>query len=304
MIKRPARSLRATNRLRSVTHVDGARNDHADSNERSFFAGWSDDKKREYLLRFSELWKMIRILTVPRLLAFGLAAPVAACGSDAKTIGGAWTITTLSTLPEAGAPQHFLNRGKVRVDELVKDWRYFDPDCVVYRTSRMANLVYAVCGARTPVAIASFEMRPWSFDAGGIHLRDEFIPIAAILTEAEMQPAFRDDWTRTAPVKPALIPVKTEVAPTADDLVEVAGKGYLNEVDRLLRAGVSPNAASFGVTPLVAAAEHGHVEVIQRLIAAGANVNFRDKWGMTALDYATRAKQKAAIEALGRPVRP
>ena len=240
----------------------------------------------------------------PWLLAFGLAALVAACGSEAKTIGGAWTITTLSTLPEAGAPQHFLNRGKVRVDELVKDWRYFDPDCVVYRTSRTANLVYAVCGARTPVAIASFDVQPWSFDAGGIRRRDEFIPIAAILTEAEKQPAFRDDWTQTEPAKPALAPEKRDVAPTADGLVEAAGKGDRDEVDRLLRAGVSPDAESFGVTPLAAAATHGHVDVIQRLIAAGANVNVRDKWGMTARDYATRAKQQAAIEALGGAVRP
>lgn len=196
-----------------------------------------------------QLRTMIRILMLPRLVALGLAALVAACGGDAKVIGGAWTITRLSTLPEAGAPQQFLNRGKVRVDELVKEWRYFDPDCVVYRTSRMRNLVYAVCGARTPVAIASFEMRPWSFDADGIHLRDEFISIAAILNEAKNQPPFSDDWTRTASVIPALIPVKREVAPTADDLVEAAGKGSLDDVDRLLRAGVSPNAASFGVTP-------------------------------------------------------
>jgi hypothetical protein len=240
---------------------------------------------------------------IPRFLAFGLGVLVAACGGGAaKTIGGGWTITTLSTLPEAGAPQHSLNRGKVRVDELVKDWRYFDPDCVVYRTSRgMGDLVYAVCGGRTPVAIASFEMRPWSLDADGIHLRDEFIPIAAILAEADKQPAFRDDWTRTAPAKPALIPVKAEVAPTADDLVEAAGNGDLDNVDRLLDAGVSPDAASFGVTALVAAAEHGHAKVIERLIGAGADVNLRDQRGMTALDYATRAKQTAAMAALGRP---
>ena len=255
---------------------------------------------------------MIRIAMVPRLLAFGLAALVAACGGDARTIGdakaigGAWTITTLATLPEAGAPQHFLNRGTVRVDELVKDWRYFDPDCVVYRTSmsRRADLVYAVCGARTPVAIASYEMRPWSFEADGIHLRDQFIPIAAILAAAKKQPDFRDDWTRTAPARPTLKPVKVEVAPTADDLVEAAGNGSVDEVDRLLRAGVRPNATSFGVTPLVAAAEHGHGDVIRRLIAAGADVNRRDAQGMTALDYATRAKQDAAIEALRRPVGP
>lgn len=137
----------------------------------------------------------------------------------------------------------------------------------------------------------------------GIHLRDKFIPIDAILTEAGAQPAFRDDWTRAAPPRPALVPVTVEVAPTADDLIEAAGKGSLDEVDRLLRAGVSPNAARFNVTPLVAAAEHGHVEVIQRLIDAGADVNLRDQQGMTALDYATRAKQMAAMEALGRPAR-
>ena len=252
---------------------------------------------------------MIPTSTVPRRLAFALAALVAACGSDDRTmrseaIGGAWTITTLATLPEAGAPQHFLNRGTVRVDELVKEWRYVDPDCVVYRTSRMRILVYAVCGARTPVAIASSDMRPWSFEDGGISLRDQFIPIAAIVAEAERQPAFHADWTRTASAPPTLRPVRRAVAPTADALVEAAGNGNLDEADRLLRAGVSPNAASFGVTPLVAAAGHGHVQVIRRLIAAGADVNARDRYGMTALDYATRARETAAIEALGGRVGP
>jgi hypothetical protein len=253
---------------------------------------------------------MMRNSIPPRLLAFGLAAIVTACFSgagelsDPKAIGGDWTITTLATLPEAGAPQHYLNRGTVRVDELVKEWRYFDPDCVVYRTSRGENATYAVCGERTPVAIAFDEMRPWSLDADGIHSRDQFIPIAAILAEAEKQPAFRDDWTQAAPARPTLRPVKQAVAPTADALVEAAGNGSLGDVDRLLRAGVSPNAASFGVTPLVAAAVHGHAQVIQRLIAAGADVNYRDRWGMTALDYATREKHSAAIEALGGAGRP
>lgn len=245
----------------------------------------------------------------PRLLALGLVALASTCGGgggEVKTIGGSWTITTLSTLPESGAPQHTLSRGTVRVDELVKEWRYFDPDCVVYQTSRSAasRLTYAVCGARTPVAIASFEVRPWSFAADGIHLRDQFIPIDQIRAEAEKQPAFRDDWARTAPTEPALTPVKIAVAPTADDLVEAAGKGNAGDVDRLLRAGVKPDAASFGVTPLIAAAANGHADVIKRLIAAGADVNIRDRYGMTALDYATREKHDAAIEALGGRVRP
>ena len=271
---------------------------------------WRGEALHHPVATLEKLCDMIRIVMAPPHLAFVLAALVAACGGDAgsignaSSIGGTWTITTLSTLPEAGAPQHFLNRGTVRVDELVKEWRYFDPDCVVYRTSRGADLVYAVCGERTPVAIASYEMRPWSFDADGIHRRDDFIPIAEIRTVAEGQPAFRDDWTQTVPAAPVLKPVKRAVAPTGDDLVEAAGNGSLDQVDRLLRAGVSPNAASYGVTPLIAAAVHGHAEVVQRLIAAGADVNFRDRWGMTALDYATREKHPAAIDALGRAGRP
>ncbi|CAF3466677.1 unnamed protein product, partial [Fusarium graminearum] len=55
-----------------------------------------------------------------------------------------------------------------------------------------------------------------------------------------------------------------------------AGEGHLGVIEKLLAAGADVNAAAaseYGRTALQAAAWGGHLEVIEKLLAAGADVN-------------------------------
>ncbi len=66
-------------------------------------------------------------------------------------------------------------------------------------------------------------------------------------------------------------------------LLVAAHHGNAAELQRLLDAGVSPDFACHGLTPLIACSLAGHQEVAQLLVARGADVNFRSETGPTAL---------------------
>jgi ankyrin repeat protein/beta-lactamase regulating signal transducer with metallopeptidase domain len=74
-------------------------------------------------------------------------------------------------------------------------------------------------------------------------------------------------------------------------LVEAAMDGDLNEVIRLIANGTNVNAisesyADVKYTPLMAAANRGHADVVKVLLENGAEVNATDFQGWTALYYA------------------
>lgn len=69
-------------------------------------------------------------------------------------------------------------------------------------------------------------------------------------------------------------------------LVLAADTGDLRVVDALLTSG-APVDQALDATALHAAAERGHPEVVRRLIAAGAEIDWRDEDGWTALMKAT-----------------
>jgi ankyrin repeat protein len=111
-------------------------------------------------------------------------------------------------------------------------------------------------------------------------------------------------------------------------LIAAAGKGQLEEVRRLLAAGHDPNergqpltekemkaakwilneggaemaAESMGrtidITPLMAAAEGGHAEIIEALLAAGADVNAEDSFKRRAIMFAIRWKHEGIARRL------
>lgn len=98
-------------------------------------------------------------------------------------------------------------------------------------------------------------------------------------------------------------PVKAKKPPSTsaksvEDLVTAADSGDLNRVKQLLASGVPPDGPSKnGVTALYCAACEGRVEIINALLAAGADVNATMPKGyckgMTALTGATRSAQEA-----------
>jgi ankyrin repeat protein len=92
------------------------------------------------------------------------------------------------------------------------------------------------------------------------------IRLGALLTSLLM-------WTVLAYAKPA------------DDLYLAAGAGNINEVDKLLKQGVNPDAAvdNSGITALMQAARIGDVEIVKLLLNKGANVNAQAGMGTTAL---------------------
>ena len=81
-------------------------------------------------------------------------------------------------------------------------------------------------------------------------------------------------------------------------LVLYAASGDLHLVDLLLCAGADPNVINNVFpcnTPLSAAARNGHPIVIKKLLSKGADVNYQNKDGKTALDFAIENSVKPNI---------
>ena len=83
------------------------------------------------------------------------------------------------------------------------------------------------------------------------------------------------------------------------DLGYAAYYGDLCEVERLLAAGANVNAKDRnGITALMAASLEGHREVVALLLARGAEINARTKDGETALIYASINGDKEVVALL------
>ena len=134
-----------------------------------------------------------------------------------------------------------------------------------------ANSATAPVAAQAPAAAGAASNRP---------------PRAAALASAQE----KDDNQ-----SPALLRSLRERAPEAASPSPSAGlhaaarNGDLAQVDRLLAQGASLNAPDeAGRTPLIVATVQGHIEVVRRLLAAGANPALLDREGLDALQHARR----------------
>jgi hypothetical protein len=88
-------------------------------------------------------------------------------------------------------------------------------------------------------------------------------------------------------------------APVPAGVHAAAFGGHGAEVERLLAAGTDVDARDpAGRTPLHFAAEQGHLEVVQLLLAGGANVNAGDDRRQTPLHRAAQSGHRAIVEAL------
>eukprot|EP01059_Diplonema_ambulator_P018012 TRINITY_DN3017_c0_g1_i2.p1 TRINITY_DN3017_c0_g1~~TRINITY_DN3017_c0_g1_i2.p1 ORF type:complete len:802 (+),score=150.98 TRINITY_DN3017_c0_g1_i2:38-2443(+) len=75
----------------------------------------------------------------------------------------------------------------------------------------------------------------------------------------------------------------------ADDLITAAAKGDVAELKRLLAKGANVNKTDYDQrSALHLAAEEGHYEVVKLLIKHKADLNVKDRWGVTPLRGALR----------------
>lgn len=94
--------------------------------------------------------------------------------------------------------------------------------------------------------------------------------------------------------KPKVDPNK----PQSTELTMALVRGDVNKVKDLLDSGESVEAKQEDRTPLCIAALNGHVDIIQLLLARGAQVNYKDSKGQTPLMYAAGNGKLDAVKAL------
>ena len=86
-----------------------------------------------------------------------------------------------------------------------------------------------------------------------------------------------------------------------ESLIVAAREGNLKEVQRLvLHEGQNVNVVStkYKITPLHAAALHGHTEVVRFLLKHGALLELTDDWGCTPLHNASGAGHYNIVDLL------
>jgi len=67
-------------------------------------------------------------------------------------------------------------------------------------------------------------------------------------------------------------------------------KGDLEAVKSMIAAGTDINKKSVGMTPIMYAARYNRVEIVNLLIAKGADLRIKSNRGYTALEYAEMSK--------------
>ena len=88
--------------------------------------------------------------------------------------------------------------------------------------------------------------------------------------------------------------VNTEV----NTFCKLITKGDIEAVKSMIAAGTDINERSVGMTPVMYAARYNKVEIVNLLIANGANLKMKSKRGYTALEYAEMSKAHEAYKAI------
>lgn len=94
-------------------------------------------------------------------------------------------------------------------------------------------------------------------------------------------------------------PTTIAAYPTVTPLCNAISKGDLATVKKFIEYGADINELSNDMTPLMIAARYNNVEIVAYLLSKGADVNFKNDSGMTALKCAVASKAREA-EALLR----
>ena len=97
-----------------------------------------------------------------------------------------------------------------------------------------------------------------------------------------------------------LLSNRLDIVSDQTDLIIFCAEGDLGSaVDQLMSGMITPDVQFVhGVTPLMISSSCGHIDIVEALITAGANVNNIDELGQTALDFAEAAQQDATKDIL------
>jgi hypothetical protein len=267
-------------------------------------------------------------LLTPLLMSMLVASLAGSCGDAApmKSIGGPWRIEAGTGYGESVGDRRFLIRmdggRRLLVDERIEQFRFYEPDCVVYQTARVSHDLFVVCGDRAPVAIESSISADWQLEAAGprrvlppvvkdgqLVQRVEEFPVEALRDLARKQPEWRQGMRAEGfdPASAAILPtvvdrlVDFRSAPqsAAPLLIRAAIGDEPEIIDGLLEAGADVNATNDAMmTPLMFAAGNRNGEVVDRLLAAGADVNRQDNEGQTALMLAAGVGEREIVKRL------
>ncbi len=75
-------------------------------------------------------------------------------------------------------------------------------------------------------------------------------------------------------------------------------KGDLETVEKLIALGEDVNQKSLGMTPAIVAARYNKAEILELLIAHGANLKIRSDNGFTAKKYAEMSNATEALAVI------
>jgi hypothetical protein len=252
-------------------------------------------------------------------------ACISSCGGGPrlKRIARDWYVDDVA----AGKPAprlYWVKDGKrVVVDRQILG--YDASGCVMYETSRpsLSRVVFAVTQPKSPVPIvASDSISPWRLSWDGLRRFDipkaqedgrtilemDFVPSSDICMLAWQQPEFTEDWAEHTPLNFTRVKIEHTVfdvngsdAVGNSTLSDEVRERHLQVIEELLRAGADVNAANrSGGTPLMTAIafDAKSTAILERLLDAGADIDAQNDGGMTALMYAAKYGRKEALRIL------
>ena len=259
------------------------------------------------------------------IVALALALLLVACGGPGlKKIQRDWYV---DDVPAGKASPHLylVQEGKrVVVDRQILSYET-KAGCLLYETSRpnVARALFGVLPGKTPVAaVASDSFRPWHlafdgarrFDAprtdetGVTTLGMDYVEGNHICNLAYQAPPLEEGWADKAPPDFSRVEVKhTEFDVNGSDSVgnstlsEEVRARHLDVVDALIGAGADVNAPNNGgITPLMTAISFDaeSTALMRRLLDGGARVDAPDTRGKTALMWAAGYSRKEAVDLL------
>ncbi len=248
-------------------------------------------------------------MAVSRLL---LAAALCGCSSrpDLQPVGGAWFSEHVGSFnPDGKGHTALYRRGgdskMVKVDEGLYIQAFLPPDCIVFDSRDLAGTVFAVCGDRTPVAVAQDAVgdagREFVRDSDGLHRVESMqvvngrametvvrITMEQMRAAAEAQPPFHADWKKRPGASAiAIDPERVEepVQPSAASLLRAVQRGEIDAMIALIQSGAPVDAAdSRRITSLMWAVLKDDTTAFRVLLERGADPCRRDNQNRTVAE--------------------